>query len=87
MSSLENVLKLYNSNDIQEGDIYCYSYSFLKDDFSESNLVEVIRDKETGELFLRKLRGEYWKSSYEYILNNYMADFLAVRVYRNMENK
>ena len=87
MISLENVLKPYNSNDIQEGDIYCFSYSFLKDDFSESNLVEVVKDKETGELFLKQLRGGYWKSAYEYIPNDFMTDFLAVRVYRKMENK
>lgn len=76
-------LDKYNKNDIQLGDIYVYSYSFLRDDFKETTLVEVVADEIDGHLYLKPIKADYWKQSYALISNDYLTDFEAIRVYRH----
>jgi hypothetical protein len=74
-------MKLYDKNDVKEGDVYCFFNNFIHEDDRETVLAEIKRDKD-NELYAESLRHSYWKPQYGYLKNDYLTDFEAVLVYR-----
>ena len=71
----------YNKEDVKLGDIYVYSYNFMYDDYRENAVVEIILNEE-NDLVAKPIQAGYWKPVYEYLPNDYLTDFDAVRIFR-----